>query len=230
MEDLRSDPQSAASAMPQRDLPRTPKGIRTRLTILASARARFAEAGYSATRVQDIAMSAGISLGAFYRYFDSRREVLLAVLVDFFDELYESSRSPWLAEDPRHSVHETTLRYLGAYAVNADLYRLAYETFMTDPDVNAIWDDARQMFYRRIERSLRRGQESGETRPDLDPGAAAILLGGMTEHYAMLAFVVGSPSAAFDVERIAVEISALWVGAVRPTAQSTSPRREGAQR
>ena len=68
--------------------------------------------------------------------------------------------------NPKHSVRETTRRYLDAYADNADLYRLAYETFLTEPDVSRIWDDARQMFYRRIERNLRRGQEMGDTRSD----------------------------------------------------------------
>lgn len=214
MADSQDTERSAAASMPVRELPKTAKGKRSRQAILTAARLRFGKVGYSGTRVQDIADGAGLSLGAFYRYFDGRREVLLAILAEFFDQLYESSRSPWVPDDPKHSVRETTQRYLQAYADNADLYRLAYETFLTEADVNRIWDNARQMFYQRIERNLRRGQELGDTRADLDPAAAAALLGGMTEHYAFLAFVVKSPLAAEGLHHIADEIGALWVAGV----------------
>jgi AcrR family transcriptional regulator len=214
VEQSQATDRSAAASIHVRDLPKTAKGKRSRHAILTTARASFGKVGYSATRVQDIVDGAGLSLGAFYRYFDGRREVLLAILAGFFDELYEASRSPWVPDDPKHSVRETTLRYLQAYADNADLYRVAYETFLTEPDVNRIWDDARQMFYRRIERSLRRGQEMGDIRPDLDPVAVAILLGGMTEHYAFLAFVIETPVAAASLDHVADEIGALWVAGV----------------
>lgn len=212
--DAISDARSVASSMPKRDMPRTAKGRATREAILRSARTRFGEAGYTATRVQDIAEGAHLSLGAFYRYFDSRREVLVTILAEFFDGLYESSRAPWHTEDPRHSVRETTLRYLKAYAENADLYRIAFETFLTEPDVSRLWEDARQMFYRRIERSLRRNQAAGEIRADLDPTLSAALLGGMTEHFAFLSFVVGDPAYGLDLDVIADQISELWTRSV----------------
>lgn len=214
MEEHEVDPQSAAAAMPKRELPRTAKGRRTRYAILEAARVCFGEAGYTGTRIQDITERAGLSLGAFYRYFDSRREVLLAILAEFFDSLYKSSRSPWRADDPGHSVRETTIRYLEGYSMNADLYRLAYETFLTDPDVSRIWDDARHMFYRRIERSLRRGQAAGLVREDVDSALSAVLLGGMAEQYAFSAFVVRSSGVADNLEKVADEISALWIGGV----------------
>jgi AcrR family transcriptional regulator len=214
--DATADSRSVASSMPQRELPRTVKGRATRDAILRSARTHFGEAGYTATRVQDIAEGAGLSLGAFYRYFDSRRDVLLTILAEFFDGLYETSRAPWHTEDPRHSVRETTRRYLEAYAQNADLYRITFETFLTESDVTRLWEHARQMFYRRIERSLRRSQTAGGVRTDLDPTLSAALLGGMTEHFAFLSFVVGDPAYDVDLDVIADQISELWTRSVAP--------------
>ncbi|MBZ0231902.1 MAG: TetR/AcrR family transcriptional regulator, partial [Deltaproteobacteria bacterium] len=43
--------------------------------ILEAAEAEFADRGYAATRMQDIARRAGMSVGALYRYFDSKEAI-----------------------------------------------------------------------------------------------------------------------------------------------------------
>ena len=47
-----------------------------RAQILRAARVVFIENGYLAARVQDVAKRAGLSKGAVYFYFDSKRELL----------------------------------------------------------------------------------------------------------------------------------------------------------
>ena len=60
-----------------RHLPETER----RAQILRAARAIFIERGYLSARVEDIASRAGLSKGALYFYFASKREI--------FDELVE---------------------------------------------------------------------------------------------------------------------------------------------
>ena len=52
----------------------TPKARRTRERILEAALALFAERGYEATTMRDVAREAGASLGLAYRYFESKEE------------------------------------------------------------------------------------------------------------------------------------------------------------
>ncbi len=58
-------------------------GIRARLT--DAGRATFAQRGLRGTTVDELARAAGISKGAFYRFFDSKESLLLALLDE--DEL-----------------------------------------------------------------------------------------------------------------------------------------------
>lgn len=57
----------------------TPKAVRTRAHILSTALGLFAEKGYQATTMREIAAAAGCSLGLAYRYFDSKEALVVAV-------------------------------------------------------------------------------------------------------------------------------------------------------
>lgn len=56
----------------------SPKSEKTRKTLLEAALARFGEDGFEKTTMRDIAKEAGLSLGAFYYYFKSKDEIVLA--------------------------------------------------------------------------------------------------------------------------------------------------------
>jgi AcrR family transcriptional regulator len=57
----------------------TSKALRTRERILEAALLLFAEKGYEATTMRDVAREAGASLGLAYRYFASKEEFALAL-------------------------------------------------------------------------------------------------------------------------------------------------------
>jgi AcrR family transcriptional regulator len=59
----------------------------SRAQILSTARRLFAEHGYDACRVSDIAREAGMSQGNVYWYFSSKEELLSAILADGFETL-----------------------------------------------------------------------------------------------------------------------------------------------
>lgn len=59
--------------------PQTPKSERTRQRILAAALALFAERGFTATTMRDIAASANVSLGLTYRYFARKEDLAVAL-------------------------------------------------------------------------------------------------------------------------------------------------------
>ena len=56
-------------------------------TIIDNAVTLFAEKGYHATSVQEIAESCGIAKGSFYNYFRSKEELLVSVFKHFYETL-----------------------------------------------------------------------------------------------------------------------------------------------
>ena len=67
----------------------TPKALRTRERILGAALALFAERGYEATTMRDVAREAGASVGLAYRYFASKEEFALALYMRLAEESEE---------------------------------------------------------------------------------------------------------------------------------------------
>lgn len=64
----------------------TQKGQRTRQRILDAAKALFAEQGYAATTMRDIAQRADCSLGLAYRYFEQKDALSVAIYMQLADE------------------------------------------------------------------------------------------------------------------------------------------------
>jgi AcrR family transcriptional regulator len=70
----------------------TPKARRTRERILEAALALFADRGYEATTMRDVAREAGTSLGLAYRYFVSKEEFALALYMRLAEESEDWAR------------------------------------------------------------------------------------------------------------------------------------------
>ena len=150
----------------------------------------FAEKGYSGVRISDITESAGLSQGAFYRYFTDRRELMLELMRQLTAEAFDFVRVPWDETDPMDSVLRSTQLYFKFYSDHRALFGLLVELGQTDAEVGKIWAQSRRAFYARIAHSLRRGIEAGKVRTDIDVDVAAELMGSMTEFYAFQRFVL----------------------------------------
>ena len=70
----------------------TPKARRTRERILEAALVLFADRGYEATTMREVAREAGASLGLAYRYFASKEEFALALYMRLAEESEEWAR------------------------------------------------------------------------------------------------------------------------------------------
>lgn len=53
-----------------------------KLALKASAREIFADKGYKATGISEIAKQAGMAVGSFYKYYESKEEIFLDVYID----------------------------------------------------------------------------------------------------------------------------------------------------
>ena len=83
------------------------KKARTRWAIQEHALRLFAEQGYDATTVDQIAAAAEISPSTFFRYFPTKEDV---VVQDEFDEVFvEAFRAAGAAPDPLEALRRTAL-------------------------------------------------------------------------------------------------------------------------
>jgi len=77
-----------------------PKAERTRATILEAAEQVFAEKGYAAARLDDVAARVGIRRASMVYYFRDKRELYDAVLSDIFGELLDRYQTALTAPVP----------------------------------------------------------------------------------------------------------------------------------
>ena len=79
---VKVEEEPALAAAGEGKAPRTPRGERTMRKILDAARAEFGERGFAETSIVGITQRAGVALGTFYTYFDSKEALFQAVFLE----------------------------------------------------------------------------------------------------------------------------------------------------
>src|SRR5690242_21844752 len=92
---LKVDEKAQLGATAAAKPPRTARGERTMRKILDAARDEFGERGFSESSIVGITQRAGVALGTFYTYFDSK-EVLFQALVRDMSEQVRDHVAPVL--------------------------------------------------------------------------------------------------------------------------------------
>lgn len=80
-------------------IPKTRRGRKTREKLLEAAEAEFGERGFADATIASITQRAGVALGTFYVYFESKEEIFRA-LVSYMGELTRQWVSERVAESP----------------------------------------------------------------------------------------------------------------------------------
>lgn len=136
--------------------------------LLDAAEARFLEEGYTATRVEQVAHDAGVTVGTVYRYFDSKDALFEAVVMRHADAQWSRGReiSEAYGSLTAREIIERLLRRWSDRLRNEGEGRallLVVRESATFPDVVRAWVEATiQKGCLAIERALRHGMERGE--------------------------------------------------------------------
>lgn len=138
------------------ELPVTPKGRKTRANILDAARRVIARHGYVAMRVGDVAAEAGLSLGAFYRYFENKDDMFSHLIADIHEELFAASRATRsdLKTAPLAALRESNFGYLKHYYQHRDIMRALFEAVTVDKHYRSIWWQMRERHVARFVHAL----------------------------------------------------------------------------
>lgn len=157
-----------------------------RRTLVEAAARVFAEQGYACSRVADVATAAGVAKGTVYQYFGSKRELFFAVF-EWMNELIRERVDRVVGGDRSAQQQLTDLINLGAELVveqrelfpvlNIDLWVTSRGGDAEGTLTRAV-DEQYRTYRELIARVIRRGQESGELRADVDPSSIATILVG----------------------------------------------------
>jgi AcrR family transcriptional regulator len=158
-------------------VPRTARGERTLRKILDAAREEFGERGFSDSSIVGITQRAGVALGTFYTYFDSK-EALFHALVRDMSEQVRDSVGPAMAN--ASDALDGERRALGAFLRFAhdhrDIYRIIDEAEFVEPSA---YREHYETTATRIAARLAAARDKGEIKGSFSDEELDILAWGM---------------------------------------------------
>ena len=95
--------------------------------LLATAVAVFAEHGYHATSMNDVAEAAGVTKPVLYQHFSSKRELFVELLTEIGDELRETiAKATADAAGPRQQIEHGFRAYFRYVGESTDAFRVLF--------------------------------------------------------------------------------------------------------
>ncbi len=180
------------------------KIAKRREEILEAALDVFAEKGYHATKIADIAERLGIGHGTFYRYFKNKLDIFSSVADGIIAKVGQM-----VAQEQPDESHDVDSYRQQLYRIGQSLYDIFmedvrmfklvyYEILGVDPLLNKKLDDAMDLFDLYTEEYLKNGVNKGFLRPDLDTDILAKAINGMLFTASRSVIEAESSQKAFD--------------------------------
>jgi AcrR family transcriptional regulator len=142
--------------------PKTGRGKRTREKLLQAAEIEFGERGFHEGAVSGITYRAGVALGTFYTYFESKEEIFKA-LVSYMSHHTRS----WIAERVADAPDRMTAERKGLEAYiefarqHKGIYRIISEAEFV---ANDAYREHYTQFARAYQRNLKKAGQQGDIR------------------------------------------------------------------
>ena len=183
-----------------------------RQQILAAAVKVFAEKGFHASRVGDIAEEAGIAYGLVYHYFASKEDLLETIFRTTWTEMLARIGEVEEADIPAaEAVRQVTALLLRTWRRDPDLVRVLVREVTRNQHVQQEIEEITEAM-EALERIIRRGQEAGEFRAELDARLSAVVFYGALEEV-LSSWVLGQlPDRDEDIARAERNVVAVLTG------------------
>ncbi len=145
--------------------PRTERGRRTMRAILDAAAIEFGDNGFHQASISDITRRAGVALGSFYTYFDSKDAVFRALVRDMSDQVRDHVAPAILSAPDQIAAEQAGLReFISFVRDHKEIYRIIDESEFVDPE-------SFRLHYAttadRITHRLRKAADRGEVKGDV---------------------------------------------------------------
>jgi AcrR family transcriptional regulator len=156
-------------------VPRTERGRKTLRKLLDAAVREFAENGFHDASISAITRRAGVALGTFYIYYESKDAIFRALVTDMSERVGLAARDALVPGMDALEIERAALgAFLGFAAENKGLYRIIDEAEFVDPES---YRAHYERIGRRIEERLLAGGETGTLRSGLGSTEAWAVMG-----------------------------------------------------
>jgi AcrR family transcriptional regulator len=140
--------------------PRTDRGRRTLRALLDAASAEFGEKGFHNASVSGITARAGVALGSFYTYFDSK-DALFRALVRDLSARVKDHVAPAMsgAADQLAAEREGLRSFIEFVRLHKEIYRIVDEAEFADPESYRLhYESTAERIRVRLEAAAARGE------------------------------------------------------------------------
>ncbi|MEM7687427.1 MAG: TetR/AcrR family transcriptional regulator [Pseudomonadota bacterium] len=186
--------------------PRTERGRRTLRKLLDASAIEFGEKGFHEASVSSITRRAGMALGSFYTYFDSKDALFRALVLDMSENVRTSARAAISSDMSALDVERAALTaFLDFASEHKEVYRIIDEAEFVDPDS---YRRHYETIAGRISERLRAGVEAGEFREDLGEVEAWAVM-GMNVFIGLRYAIWASESDRLSHEEVAQQVNRL---------------------
>jgi AcrR family transcriptional regulator len=169
-----------------------------RQQILDAARVCFTRNGFHATSMQDVIAEAGLSVGAVYRYFKGKEDLITAIAGEVVGEVTSQIRA--VAEhEPAPPLDRAVELLVDDFEPRLGpdgVFRLALQVWaeaVRNPTLAAFVREVYATIRERITGLVRRAQDAGHLAPEADAEAVGSALFGMLLGYLLQRTLTGSP-------------------------------------
>jgi AcrR family transcriptional regulator len=164
-----------APAAPVDKTPKTARGRRTLRQLLDAAAEEFGEKGFHEASISQITQRAGVAIGSFYTYFDSKEEVFTALVRDLSTQVRDFVAPRISAQaNQLEAEREGQQAFLEFARLHKEIYRIIDEAEFVDP---ATYREHYTSTARRIAARLDAAQARGEISPGSSEIRAWALMG-----------------------------------------------------
>ncbi len=148
--------------------PRTARGRKTLRAILDAATIEFAERGFHDASISGITRRAGVALGSFYTYFDSKDAVFRALVRDMSAQVRDHV-APEIRAAPDQIAAERAglFHFLQFVQRHKEIYRIIDEAEFVDPE-------SFRQHYEETAARIRERLEAAVARGELKPGTGEV--------------------------------------------------------
>ncbi|WP_397574352.1 TetR/AcrR family transcriptional regulator [Sphingorhabdus sp.] len=160
---------------PAEKTPRTERGRKTLRLLLDAAAAEFGEKGFHESSVVSITQRAGVALGSFYTYFDSKDSLFRALVRDMSAQVRQTVGPVIAAEPDRLEGERKGLnKFLNFVREHKELYRIIDEAeFVDPPSYRAHYENTVNGYLA----SLKEAAAKGQVRDDVEEVHAWAIVG-----------------------------------------------------
>lgn len=183
--------------------PRTERGRRTQRALLDAAAAEFGERGFHDSSIVSITARAGVALGSFYTYFESK-DALFRALVGDMSRRVRDHVAPIL-RTPRDAIAAEGAAlhaFLGFAREHKEIYRIIDEAEFVAPEA---WRAHYETTAARILERLRGGEARGEIAGPVSEAQAWAIMGMNV----FLGLRYGVQDGAADLDEVSASANAL---------------------